>query len=157
VLLILIGIGIPLVLFFFQNDENIDLRKRRVKTVERELTPKEIESFKDVIERELSGLMDNKKGKESYSLKELDYLAEYAILMWGEGKSNFAKWIVDNYFKNQKWIITTESVYIPYKNFIGIGILFVLIGFGTLIFSFIPKGDKANSGIEKGGKGGRET
>ena len=47
ILLILIGIGIPLVLAFFQDDGKLNLGSPTYKVIERKLTPTEIEAIEE--------------------------------------------------------------------------------------------------------------
>jgi len=114
IILILVGVGIPLVLFFFQENGDLKFKNPTVKVIERKLNPKEIE----IIEKKRE---EDKTRKTSY----LTYLDEF-----------FGK----DYWKKEEWTIQHIEVYlIPYKYSIGIGIALILIGIGMITFSFFPR------------------
>ncbi len=69
ILLILIGIGIPLVLLFFQEDGY--LGSKRYKQIERELNPKELEVLEKEIKRRRSSSSEGDLYQD-YLEKELE-------------------------------------------------------------------------------------
>ncbi len=158
ILLILIGVGIPLVLFFFQDGGDFDLGNWNLKTLERELTLEEIKMIKsriDEILEERGPLVEwliqrgvaSEPGKDSQINRWMSPI--------GPTETYLANLLGDKDFKSQQWSITTgKHKYIPYKYSIGIGIILVLFGFGMLIFSFFPKEEKANIRDEDRGKEG---
>jgi len=113
VLLILIGIGIPLILFFFQEDGEFRFFNSGIVS-ERSLTKSEIKEIKKAIE-------EKKK-----HMSEIQKIIE-------EIKEKYRKQLGEDYYK-EKWIVHTYSGFsIPYKYSVAIGFILVLIGIGKLI------------------------
>lgn len=129
ILLILIGIGIPLVLLFFQEDGEIRLGREVVKEVERNLTPEEIEFIKkqkELIESEKAKLPKIPEGYELVGYERWK-LAQIEAIIKDE-----------DFLKKEKWTVRTEGKRLmPYKYTVGIGIVFILVGVGFFIFSFL--------------------
>ena len=127
ILLILIGVGIPLVLFFFQEDGEIRLGRTIIKEVERNLTPEEIEfrkRQKELIEAE----------KAKLTKKEIEDMSLYDRWMYG-GIEGIIK--DDDFLKKEKWTVRTERKRLmPYKYTVGIGIVVIFVGIGFFAFSF---------------------
>ena len=128
ILLILIGVGIPLVLFFFQEDGEIRLGRTIIKEVERNLTPEEIEIIKRKKE-----LREAEKAK--LTKKEIEDMGYYDRWM---GYLQIEGIIKDeDFLKKEKWTVRTERKRLmQYKYTVGIGIVFILVGIGFFIFSF---------------------
>lgn len=126
ILLILIGVGIPLVLFFFQEDGEIRLGRTIIKEVERNLTPEEIEfrkRQKELIEAE----------KAKLTKKEIEDMSLYDRWMYG-GIEGIIK--DDDFLKKEKWTVRTEGKRLmPYIYTIGIGIVIILVGIGFFVIS----------------------
>jgi len=111
--LILIGLGIPLVLFFFQTDGEFRF-VGKVQVFERSLTPAEINSLKKVIQEK----------------KENMGLVQKAV----EGvKEKYRKRIGEDYYKDQ-WTVQVKGGFaIPFRYIIGFGLILVLLGLGRVI------------------------
>lgn len=132
ILLILIGVGVPIVLYFFQEDGEIRLGKSIIKEVERNLTPEEIEFVK------LEKNLQEKLRKMKISEKERGEEEQFEKYMKSKGAVK-----KEDYMKKEKWTIRTEAKRImPYKYTIGIGLIFILVGIGMFIFSFPLKAVK---------------
>jgi 5-bromo-4-chloroindolyl phosphate hydrolysis protein len=113
ILLILIGIGLPLILSFFQDEGDFRFRNASY-IVERNLTPADIASIKKAM------------AEKKQSLDTLQRVAE-------EVKSAARKQLGEDYFKD-KWIVRQYSGFsIPFKYTIALGLLFCLVGLGKLI------------------------
>ncbi len=129
ILLILIGIGIPLVLFFFQEDGEIRLGRTIIKEVERNLTPEEIEFRKRQIE-----LIETEKAKLTKKEK-LEDMSLYDRWMYLEIEGIIKD---DDFLKKVKWTVRTEGKRLmPYKYTVGIGIIVIFVGIGFFVFSFL--------------------
>lgn len=148
---ILLGIGIPLVLFFFQDNGTmfkIELDKR----ASRKLTEEEIKW----IENRLSELKEGGHWEEVRTSEELGFKEPAPIEKGKEKESYLIDWkknFDDPRFKadfaieahgdrqfEEIWsIITHKTIDIPYMRFIGVGVFFMLIGIGLFTFSFFPK------------------
>jgi len=115
-LLVLIGIGIPLVLVCFQNEDlEFTLRSPTYKEVERSLTPDEIKVIKEL------------KNKSLF-LQWAPGIVEEENTLFGE----------DSY--KEKWIINSKVILrIPYRYFIGIGLILIFVGIGKVILSISSK------------------
>jgi len=113
ILLILIGIGLPLILSFFQEEGEFRFFSASY-VVERNLAPAEIAFIKKA--------MAEKK-------QRMDTLQRVAA----EVKSAARKQLGEDYFKD-KWIVREYSGFsIPFKYTIALGLLFSLVGIGKLI------------------------
>lgn len=131
ILLILIGIGIPLVLAFFQDDGKLNLGSPTYKVIERKLTPTEIEAIEEKMAAEGAWrkALDNKK-----VLTEDKY-----YIRWMLALKPIDKKLKENVNK-EIWVINSKVRFvIPFKFFVGIGIILILSGIGMLIFSFFSK------------------
>jgi hypothetical protein len=113
ILLILIGIGLPLILSFFQDDGEFRFFNAS-QIVERSLAPDEIASIKMAI------------AEKKQRMDTFHRISE-------EVKSAARKQLGDNYFK-EKWIVREYSGFsIPFKYTIALGLLLCLVGIGKLI------------------------
>ena len=112
-LLILVAIGIPLILFFFQ--ENGELRFHGSGRVfERNITPKEREDIRQVIEKYKSRMDGIQKAVETVKEK---YRGEM-----GEG------------YYSERWLVHSRGGFaVPFKYVLAVGALFLLVGIGKLI------------------------
>ncbi len=131
ILLVLIGIGIPLVLFFFQNRKgNIVLMKPKYKTEYHEiiLDPKDPEDALEIIIREyVSKLPPREPEKPHFEKNEKKMTTDERGLVHD--------W-------ESKRIKIHEGVKIHYKYPLVTGIILILVGVGIVIFSFFPKESK---------------
>jgi len=113
ILLILIGIGLPLILSFFQDEGEFRFFSKSF-VAERSLAPVEIASIKKA--------MAEKKQR----MDTLQRVSE-------EVKSAARKQLGEDYFKD-KWIVREYSGFsIPFKYTIALGLLLFLVGIGKLI------------------------
>lgn len=111
--LILIGVGIPLILFFFQTSGEFRFLGN-VQVFERSLTPAEIKAIKQAI----------KEKKENMG----------AIQKTVEGvKEKYRKRMDEDYFKD-KWTVQTKGGFaFPYRYLIAFGLILILLGVGRVI------------------------
>ncbi|MFC2166065.1 hypothetical protein ACFLT2_13850 [Acidobacteriota bacterium] len=113
ILLILIGVGLPLILSFFQDEGEFRFHSASL-VAERSLAPAEIASIKNA-------MAEKKQGMDT-----LQRVSE-------EVKSAARKQLGEDYFKD-KWIVREYSgFFIPFKYTIALGLLFSLVGIGKLI------------------------
>jgi hypothetical protein len=131
ILLILIGVGIPLVLFFFQHRGYLYFGNPTYKLIERKLTPDEIEILN---KKALAANAWFRKLEKKESLEKNEYFLKYKLAF---DESNRIQ--SDNVSKLAWTIEYKLTLVIPYKNSIGIGIFLIFIGVGIIIFSFLPK------------------
>lgn len=132
ILLILIGIGIPLVLFFFQEEGEIRLGRTIIKEVERNLTPEEIEFIKR--QKELI------EAKVKMTKKEIEDMDLYDRYTYSKLKGLIKD---EDFIKKEKWTVRTEGKRLmPYKYTVGIGIIVILVGIGFFVFSFYSQESK---------------
>ena len=140
IFLLLIGIGIPSVLFFFQDDGNLNLGSPTYKEIERKLTPTEIEAIEEKMAAKEAWrkALDNKLTK--VRTKRMDIIKLFAeVRVMLVSKPPIDKKLKENVNK-EIWIINSKVRFvIPFKFFVGIGIILILSGIGMLIFSFFPK------------------
>ena len=147
----MIGIGIPLVLFFFQ-DDGILFTIHSVETVEkRKLNQEELKKVrKFIFDLWISGSSKDK----GFSKEELDGVLkkpkeEREHILDKLIEEDVDKYIMNElilravYFFSQDMKIvettTQKDIPIPYRKLVGVGILIALIGIGMFIFSFSPK------------------
>ena len=129
ILLILIGVGIPLVLFFFQEDGEIRLGRTIIKEVERNLTPEEIEIIKR--QKELIEALEKVKMTE----KEIEDMGLYEQYKHLQLKGLIKD---EDFIRKEKWTVRTERKRLmPYKYTVGIGIIVIFVGIGFFAFSFL--------------------
>jgi len=135
ILLILIGIGTPLVLFFFQEKGTI-FTIASSKTINRRLTPNEIYTLKKISELKEKA-REAKENEKKWSFEEfMKYWLEYEKDLLNE----IVKIYGENHFENETWnIYTHQTIDISVRHFIGLGILFALFGIGFFLFSFFSK------------------
>ena len=113
VFLVLIGIGIPLILFFFQTNGEFRFIGN-MQVFERSLTPAEINSIKLAIEEEKENMGAIQKAVEG-------------------AKEKYRKRMGKDYFKD-KWTVQTKGGFaIPYRYLLAFGLILALIGFGRVI------------------------
>jgi len=113
ILLVLIGIGFPLILSFFQDDGEFRFFNASL-VAERHLTPREITSIKKAITEEK---------------RRMDTIQRVAA----EVKSAARKQLGEDYFRD-KWIVKEYRGFsIPFKYTIAVGLLFFLVGVGKFI------------------------
>jgi hypothetical protein len=111
--LILVAIGIPLIVFFFQDDGALRFYSSE-KVFERNITPKERQEIGEAVAKYKAGLDTIQKAVENVKEK---YRGEI-----GEG------------YGSEMWIVhEKDGVAIPFKYFLGLGSLLALIGLGKLI------------------------
>ncbi len=111
--LILLAVGIPLIVFFFQDKGELRIYGAH-KVFERNISPPEREAIGKAIEEYKAGL--DKIQRVVENVKE-HYRAEL-------GESYFSeRWTVHQY----------EGLTLPFKYFLGIGAIFLLLGVGKLI------------------------
>lgn len=113
ILLILIGIGLPLILSFIQDNGEFRFYNSSL-VAERSLAPDEIVSIKKAI------------AEKKQRMDSLQRVSE-------EVKSIARKQLGEDYFKD-KWTVREYSGFsLPFKYVIALGLLFVLIGIGKFI------------------------
>ena len=113
ILLILIGIGLPLILSFFQDEGEFRFNNASY-IVERNLAPADIATIKKAM------------AEKKQSMDTLQRVAE-------EVKSAARKQLGEDYFKD-KWIVREYSGFsLPFKYTIALGFLFLLVGIGKLV------------------------
>jgi len=146
IIFILLGIGIPLILYFFQ-DDGVLLEIPINKVIERKLNPNEIEEIKSMLseiqeriisEMELRGTdlefilnyFPDKEIKEKQKKEELKLYATW-LLERIKGK---------DFLKKITWTIKQNiEIKISFRKIIGLGIFLIFIGLGLIIFSLFPK------------------
>lgn len=158
ILLILIGLGFPLVLYFFQDDGVMFIIKTH-KQIQRNLNPDEVNALQRITElkKELSDIDPAfeftyfepdagpyKNGRKYHKTPKGDVpfdefakmVVEYETAFIASIKTAYAA----NHFENEAWNIDTrKQIDIPYRQIVGIGVFLVLTGLGFLIFSILPK------------------
>jgi len=113
VFLVLIGIGIPLILFFFQTNGEFRFIGN-VQVFERSLTPAEVDSIQQAIQEKKENMSVIQKAVEGV-------------------KEKYRKRMGEDYYRN-KWTVQTKGGFaIPYRYLIAFGLILVLIGFGRVI------------------------
>ncbi|MFW6132243.1 MAG: hypothetical protein ACOC5F_06585 [Candidatus Aminicenantaceae bacterium] len=135
ILLILIGIGIPLVLFFFQNRKgNIVIMKPKYKTEYHEIIldpkdPKDAEeiNLRKIAEDYVRALPPREPEKSHPDKNEKNMTTDERGLVHD--------W-------EPKEIMIHEGVKIHYKYPLVTGIILILVGVGIVIFSFFPRESK---------------
>jgi len=113
ILLILIGIGIPLVLSFFQEEGEFRFNSR-TRIIERGLIPQE--------QKEIELALHQKK----QTMSETQRVAE-------EVKDVYRKLLGEDYYKDKWTFREYHGFLIPFRYAIAIGMLFGLIGLGRFI------------------------
>ena len=112
-LLVLIGIGLPLILSFFQIDGVFRFFGSSM-AAERTLTPQEIKEIKVAV--------DTKKNR----LDEMQRAVEYV-------KEKYRKQLGEDYYKDVWFVREYHGFLVPFKYVIALGILFVFVGTGKFI------------------------
>lgn len=162
ILLILIGIGIPIVLYFFQDDGMMWTIKTH-KQIQRNLDPDEVNALREIsfikkeiakiepyydipyikpeLNKEFNGewirsIGDEEFGK-SISFKEYaNKIIQYETKFTEAIKTAYA----NDHFVNEAWDIDIrKQIDIPYRQVVGIGVFLVLAGIGFLIFSIFTR------------------
>jgi hypothetical protein len=160
ILLSLVGIGIPLVLFFFRTDDNF-FRLERKPTLRKQLHELEGNTLKAFVNVNvaINGLSVAVKEKEKKGLTD-DELTVYE-------KASYLKTKIDEMYSSlgirladSGDIIMPDGsritppppgfelelqpppvlINIPYRYSVGVGVLFLLAGLAFILFSFSPKG-----------------
>jgi hypothetical protein len=112
-LIMLVAIGIPLVVFFFQDDGKLRFTSRET-VFERTLTPAENQEIRQAVAKHKENLDGLRKTVEEIKEK---YRGEI-----GEG------------YDREIWVVTTrEGLAIPFKYFLALGAILFLVGVGRLI------------------------
>ncbi len=112
-LLLLVAIGIPLIIFFFQEEGELRFYGS-TKTFERNVTPAEREEIKQAIAEYKANLDTIQRAVEFVKEK---YRAEI-----GEG------------YYNERWVVHSKDGFgIPFKYFLAFGAILFLVGVGKLI------------------------
>jgi hypothetical protein len=112
-LIILIAIGIPLVVFFLQEDGKLRFTSRET-VFERTLTPTEKQEIRQAVAKHKENLDGLRKALEEIKEK---YRGEI-----GEA------------YDREVWVVTTrEGLAIPFKYFLALGGVLFLVGVGRLI------------------------
>jgi len=138
-LIIVIGIGIPIVTFFFQTEDLVfNLGSPTYKEIERTLTPDEIKA----LEEDRAGRLERMREGERKAKNE--YM--------GKEKAKYIRWMIETYeaehalfgedYYKEKWLVKSKAkLVIPYKYFLGIGFILIFIGIGKIVLS-IPSREK---------------
>ena len=112
-LLILIGIGLPLILSFFQQEGELRFFSSTM-IAERSLTPREIHAIQKAIKRHKDKMSETQRIVE-------------------EIKERYRKHLGEDYYKD-KWIVHNYSGFlISFKYILALGLLLVFVGLGKLI------------------------
>jgi hypothetical protein len=112
-LLILAAVGIPLAVFFFQ-DEGALRFSRSENVFERNITPTE--------RREIRAAIDRYKARLDGIQKVVEEVKEKYRTEIGEG------------YYNERWIVRSKSGFaIPFKYFLALGAVLALVGIGKLV------------------------
>lgn len=110
VLLILIGIGMPLVMFFIQTDGELRFFSSSF-IAQRSLSPTEIAEIKKAIEAK-----KNQMGRVEKAVEAV--------------KERYRKQMGEDYFK-ETWFVRRYSGFsIPFRYFLALGLLLILVGIG---------------------------
>lgn len=159
ILLILIGFGIPVVLYFFQDDGVLWTIKTH-KQIQRNLSNDEIKALNEIstIKKQLETLMPSYMKEITTNIKETDWMWEQ-LPNEKTGKSvvenisfedfvqkalTYERKLIDaikrsyaiNKFEHEAWHIDArKQIEIPFRQFVGFGVFLVLTGLGFLIFS----------------------
>jgi len=113
ILLILIGIGIPLILSFFQEEGEFRFNSR-TRIVERGLIPQE--------QKEIELALHQKKQNMSETQRVVE-----------EVKDVYRKLLGEDYYKDKWTFREYHGFLIPFRYAIAFGMLFGLVGLGRLI------------------------
>ena len=138
IFLILFGIGMPLVLFFFQEDGTMFTITRTTTAIKNPTKDKTAEleqkigEIVDVVTRIYEKYVTPKQRAEE--IPDLDVFLEGHH---NGGKIYKISAELKNLFETGKWTETTnERIDIPFRHFVGLGVLFMLLGIGFIVFSF---------------------
>lgn len=113
VFLILVGIGIPLILFFIQTDGELRFFSSSF-IAERSLSPTEVSEIKQAIQTKKSQMGKVEKAAEAI-------------------KERLRKQMGEDYFK-ETWFVRRYSGFsIPFKYTLALGSIFLIIGIGRFI------------------------
>lgn len=137
-LIIVIGIGIPIVSFFFQTEDLVfKLGSPTYKEIERKLTPVEIKAIEEVRAGRLERMRESEiKARDQYRGEEAKYI-RWMIETYEAEHTLFG----EDYYK-EKWLVKSKAkLVIPYKYFLGIGFILIFIGIGKIVLS-IPSREK---------------
>ncbi len=140
-LLIVIGISIPIVSFFFLGSPpSIE--------IERKLTQNEINAIKEAEAKKLEKMReDETKARNAHRYKEVR-LIRRMIETFEKERTLFGK----DYY-NKKWKVKTETEsVIPYNYFIGTGFILFFVGIGMILLSYPAREKKSAEEPEKSTK-----
>lgn len=128
IFMLLIGFGIPSVLFFFQGRTGSLLEyKFQEKTVKRSLTKTELERI-DWIRDSAAFWYEYHTKRDEAKKKLFEFIQEY----------------LEPYIKEENKVAeyeirTSSKINVPYEYSVGLGVALFLIGIGFFLFSFFPK------------------
>ena len=133
--LILIGFGVPLVLYFFQDDGVIfDIRVR--KFIVKKLTSSDIK----ILRSRAKEIEEKYKNKPILKTEELD-------------KFEFACKILNGEIEDPSWGIFRRKniLEVNIRKMYGLGLFIIFIGIFNIIFSFFPRKiqEKINTNVKK--------
>lgn len=137
-LIIVVGIGIPIVSFFFQTEDLVfKLGSPTYKEIERKLTPDEIKAIEEDRVKTLERMRENEiKARKAYRHEEAKWI-RWMIEVFEREHTLFG----EDYYK-ETWIIKSKAkLVIPYKYFLGIGFILIFVGIGKIVLS-IPSREK---------------
>jgi hypothetical protein len=121
--LILIGLAIPIVLFFFQYDYGVIYESQTTNVFERTLTPEEVL----LVQKKLDELENKMVAIEDSIQRAILRQAVYKVFEMSNSE-------------NPVWKIrNVKTISIPFRQIVGVGIALIFLGFGMFIFSFSPK------------------
>jgi len=127
IFLLLIGIGIPSVLFFFQDDGILLEYKFQEKTVKRNLTKTELEKI-DWVRSSAASWNEYRAKKDEAKKKLFEFIQEY-LEPYVKEENKVAEWTIR----------TSSKINVPYEYSVGLGVALILVGIGFFLFSFFPK------------------
>lgn len=113
VLLVLIGIGIPLIMFFIQTDGELRFFSSSF-IAERSLSPTEVAEIKKAVEAK-----KNQMGKVE---KAVDAV-----------KQRYRKQMGEDYFRETWFVRRYSGFFVPFRYFFALGLLLILVGIGRFI------------------------
>ena len=123
--MVLIGIGIPLVLYFFQNKEGYLILRRNV--------------YEEIILEGINGLPElTPLQKERFYEWYEEILKKYGSKPGKQKKEEEERKKGRSFEYQPGYILVRKGVFIPYRIPLGLGIIVALVGIGLVLFSFIP-------------------
>lgn len=132
IILILIGISIPSVIYFFTNDDQeISFSESKGKTITRRLTQNELKALSRKKEYYRNFINEYKKLKD----EDLSFALNTPVINTVNDDDITISWNI--------YTFSGGGFSIPYRYFVGIGLAIIFIGIGLFIFSFFPKEEKS--------------